>query len=324
MKKKFILLFILIFSLTIFSPIKKVYAETETVILGGFPAGFSLEERGARIVGISDVVTNEGIKSPAKDIGLDKGDIILAIDGKDVNNPVDIENNIKDGENKLITVKRKGETYYYNIKPARDLNGKFRLGIFIKDAINGVGTVTFIKGNILAALGHPILNPDGSIMNILSGNIFPCSIIGYKAGERGTPGELKGVFNNNRAIAKITQNLAEGIFAELSSEIDIDTKKIEIGPASVGGAEIYTTISGDMPKKYSINIIKSDDSSLTKNLVLKVTDDNLIESTGGIVQGMSGSPIIQNGKLIGAVTHVFINDPTMGYGILITNMLDKI
>ncbi len=323
MKKKFTLLFILIISFCFFIPVTRVYADSNYVYLGGFPAGFSLEERGARIVGVSDVVTNEGIKSPAKDIGLDKGDLILAIDDTEVNNPLDIENTLKNGENKLLTVKRKGELYYYNIKPAKDLNGKYRLGVFVKEIVNGVGTVTFIKDNVLAALGHPVLNADESIMEIRSGNIYNCNIIGYKAGERGNPGELKGFFNTNNPIAKITKNLPEGIFANITGELDVKNR-VEIGKASIGGAEIYTTISGENPVKYSINIIKSDDLLSTKNLVIKVTDKRLLETTGGIVQGMSGSPIVQNGKIVGAVTHVFINDPTMGYGININNMLIKI
>ncbi len=323
MKRRLLLLFLIIFSFTFFYPVNTVFADSNYVYLGGFPAGFSLEERGARIVGVSDVITNDGIKSPAKEIGIDKGDLILAIDDYEVNNPVDIENALTNGESKLITLKRKGETYYYNVKPAKDLNGKYRLGIFVRDSINGVGTVTYVKDDVLAALGHPVLNSDGSIMEIIKGNIYKCTIINYKAGERGIPGELKGAFNAINPIGNIIKNVPEGIFAKLNQDLELKDK-IEIGKPNMGSAEIYTTISGNTPIKYSINIIKTDDSLSTKNLVIKVTDNSLLESTGGIVQGMSGSPIIQNGKLVGAVTHVFINDPTMGYGIGINNMLNQI
>lgn len=325
MRKIFRFLFCLIFVFAVLPFYKnyKVLAE-EKVYLGGMPAGFSLETKGAFIIGLCDVITENGICSPCKQAGLAVGDVILSIDGKEVNNAKDIEDALIDGENKIVKTDRCGKEIIYNIIPAKDFSSKYKLGVFIRENLNGIGTITFIKGNRFASLGHPVLADNGDIINIKSGELFGCNITGYVAGEKNKAGELRGVFDGN-SIAKIDKNLGTGVYGVINEDFDFNGfTEIEVGKAEVGDAEIYTTINGNKAKKYSISIIKTDyDNKGNKNFVIKVNDKDLLDSTHGIVQGMSGSPIVQNGKLVGAVTHVFINDPSRGFGISVQNMINN-
>ena len=329
MKKKIVAFLLIVFaSLGIFGASGNVaFADGgKKVILGGNPAGFYMQTRGAFVAGLSDVITKDGVVSPAKDAGLVSGDVIYYINDIEVNNASDVERVISmSGVPVEIDYTRCGNSYTTSITPATDLNGEKKLGIFIKDDISGIGTVTFIDGNKIATLGHPVLDENEKLLQILTGTIYGCNITGYVKGERGAPGELRGVIMKNEEIAKIDSNTDSGVFGTLTGGYDLTGKtEIEIGEGKMGDAYIYTTISGREPKRYSVSIVKADNVlSDTKNYVIKITDKELLDSTGGIVQGMSGSPIVQDGKLIGAVTHVFINDPTRGFGISINNMLNK-
>ncbi len=325
MKKKICL--ILVFLVLIFSfnfNAKQTYAD-ETIYLGGYSAGFSLYTRGAYVAGLCDVITDTGLKSPSKDAEIKVGDIIIAIGEHEINSAVDIEKSINNDKTKNITLKRNGEIIFEKIIPAKDINGKYKLGVFIKDNVNGIGTMTFIKGNRFASLGHPVVEDNGNIMQITGGELYSCNITGCVKGKRGEAGELHGVFLNGEKIASIEKNCAVGVFGEVESEFIIENKltEIEIGTAIMGNAVIYSTIHGDKPCAYDISIIKIDNTLEHKNFVVKINDEDLIDTTGGIVQGMSGSPIVQNGKLVGAITHVFINDPTRGFGISIDNMINN-
>ena len=300
----------------------------DNIYLGGFPAGFSLQTRGAYINGICEVITENGLTSPAKDAGLKVGDTIYEINEKEVNSSLDIETLLKETANKSLelTILSDGKLDYVDITPAKDLNNKYRLGIFVRDNINGIGTVTYVKNNRIGSLGHPVVDEKQCLLNIVGGSLYGCYITGCVKGERGTPGELRGVFSRNGEVAKVDLNLPSGIYATKINNNENNNfnnlKKIEIGKGEVGKAKIYTTICGIAPKEYDISIVKVDNKfSGNKNFVIKVTDEELLKQTGGIVQGMSGSPIVQNGKLVGAVTHVFINDPTRGFGISIDNMI---
>ena len=200
----------------------------------------------------------------------------------------------------------------------------YKLGILIRDGVSGIGTITFIKENRIAALGHPILNDNNSLVEIIGGNVYTCNITGCVKGERGKAGELKGNFIRISPFACIEKNLLCGVYGCLNDNFDYKTlKKVKIGEAVPGEASIYSTTTGNLPKEYSISIIKVDNNEDYKNFVIKVTDKELLNTTGGIVQGMSGSPIVQNGKLVGAVTHVFLNDPTRGFGIKIDKMINN-
>ena len=328
MRKKIVafLLAVGFISCALFFNTNVAYADVRTVFLGGAPAGFSMQTKGALIAGLSDVITNDGIKSPSKDAGLKQGDVIYCIENIEVNSAKDVERVVSLTDGALsVEYSRCGNVSTTKITPATDINGGKKLGIFIRDEISGIGTVTYIDNDKIATLGHPVLDENGSLLKIIKGKIFKCNITGCVKGEKGNPGELRGVILKNEEIGKIESNTEYGVFGTLNDIVkDADLKEIEIGEGKMGDAEIYTTIEGRVPKKYSISIIKVDTMfSDSKNYVVKITDKELLSETGGIVQGMSGSPIVQNGKLVGAITHVFINDPTRGFGISINNMLNK-
>ena len=290
------------------------------------PAGFSLKTNGAYVVGICDVVTENGIVSPAKDANIKVGDIVLKIDGVSIFGAKDIEKEIQNKNNVVAEVKHQDKSVsLLSVKPARDLSGNYKLGIFIKEDVCGIGTITFILNNRFASLGHPVVDNCGSVMEINSGSVFECSITGCVKGEKGKAGELRGVFLKTNDVATIDKNLYCGVYGNINDNYDKSSlTKIEQGVATPGDAYIYTTVDGKESERYKISIIKIDNYGCNKNFVVKVVDKNLLEKTGGIVQGMSGSPIVQNEKLIGAITHVFINDPTRGFGISIDNMLNNL
>lgn len=331
MKKKIIAVLLIIFSA--FSVLfvgnfntNFAFADSKKVLLGGAPAGFSIETRGAFIAGLSDVITKDGVVSPAKDAGLKQGDTIYYINDIEVNCAADVEKVVKaTNEDIEIDYNRCGNSYTTVLTPATDISGERKLGIFIRDEVSGIGTITFIDNEIIATLGHPVLDENDGLLQIQSGKIYSCNITGYIKGERGNPGELRGVIFKNEEIGVIEKNSEYGVFGKIAEKFDESGfREIEIGEGKIGDAEIYTTINGKDPKKYTVSIVKADTLlSDTKNFVVKITDKDLLETTGGIVQGMSGSPIVQNGKLVGAITHVFINDPTRGFGISINNMINK-
>lgn len=322
MKKIRRLIILCLFSFCmIFTSGKSVFAEETTIYLGGMPAGFYLETRGAYVVGLCDVITENGLISPSKEQGIEVGDKILFINNVEINNADDIEKAIRDGDEKNVIIERKGKRESFTVKPALDVNKKPRLGVFIREGINGIGTITYIKNDEFAALGHPVLDDDGNILNVIDGKIYDCNITSYVKGERGKPGELRGVFVRGFEKGIISKNTENGVYGKLNKIDKSKLTTITTGEAKAGNAYILTTIEGFEPKKYSISIVKCDEDERIKNYVIKVTDENLLKTTGGIVQGMSGSPIIQNNKLVGAVTHVFVNDPSRGFGISVNNML---
>ncbi len=301
-----------------------VNADNEKIYLGGMPAGFSIRTRGAQVVGLCDVVTENGLKTPSKDADLQVGDVIIKIDGADVNSASDVERSLISKKDVELSIKRNQEIINKIIKPAKDMSGNNKLGIFIRDDVSGIGTITYIKGDRLASLGHPVINDDGSLVDILGGQVFFCNITGCVKGERGKAGELRGVFLKNNPIASIDKNLNCGVYGNVYKGFDFsELNEITLGEAKPGDAEIFTTINGCEPDRYKISIVKIDNLGSNKNFVIKIEDEKLFATSGGIVQGMSGSPIVQDGKLVGAVTHVFINDPTRGFGISISNMINN-
>ena len=321
-KLKLFSFIIALFVLFSFVNVKTAYAD-DSIYLGGMTAGFSLYTKGGEVIGICDVITEKGLISPAKEIGIKEGDVILKINDNEISNANDIQNSIDKGGNLLIEYRQDGQTILKQTKAVKDINGQYKLGVFIRDSINGIGTITYIKGKRFASLGHPVIDENGSELNICGGRLYNCSITGYTRGERGKVGELKGAFIKNNHIGEIDKNLDCGVYGETTELYDIKSlKKINVGTATMGDAYIYSTIDGDCPQKFTISIVKVDDAG-NKNFVIKVTDKILLEKTGGIVQGMSGSPIVQNDKLVGAITHVFINDPTRGFGIKIDKMINN-
>lgn len=305
-------------------------AEAAELYLGGFPAGFVLNTTTVEVVGMCDVMTESGPVCPARSGGLKTGDVIKNVNGTEVTSSDQVTEilsaNLKRAE---ITVMRGDEEICLTLTPVKDLtNGKMRVGVLVRDSLSGVGTVTYINktDNSFASLGHPVTDTAGCVTKINGGTLYGCIIYDVKRGVRGTPGELKGAFQSSKAIGTAELNSDCGVYGRLDENYDLSgLTRIEAGDiddVTPGKAEIYSTVSANKRESYEISIVKVDKGNKdNRNFVIKIDDKDLLSKTGGIVQGMSGSPIVQNGKLIGAVTHVFINDPTRGFGISIENML---
>ena len=301
------------------------------VVASGKPFGIKMYSDGVLVVSIADVQTSSGSKSPARDSGLKVGDIIKSINGSLVYKTEETASAIEQsaGQELILEVVREGKNLLLTLKPEK-LEGQnvYKAGFWVRDSCAGIGTMTFynVQTNCFAGLGHAVCDVDtGAILEIKSGEIVPANITGVYKGVSGSPGELCGVFSTDKAIGKIIGNTESGIYGFMNeslygTEIPVAFKQ-EI---ETGKAQILTTINGETPQYYDIEIVKINlnSTSVQKNMVIKITDEKLIESTGGIVQGMSGSPIIQNGMLVGAVTHVFVNDPQRGYAIFAENMLN--
>ena len=308
---------------------KPVLKEKIMVYLGGYPLGFTFKCNGVLVVAISNENTTN----------LLEGDIIKKIENFDVFSVDDISdvlnNKIKSSNEVSLSIIRKDEEHIAKIKPIfDDITKEYKLGLWIRDDAAGVGTITYIrKDNFrFGALGHPVCDIDtGSIMPVSTGNIFKCNIVGFKKGEKNNPGELKGLFLRNGSIfGLLDKNYKSGVYGTFNKEkIDlVEERLVEVADRSEiksGKATIRCTIDGYEPQEYEIEIVKTyfQTGRDTKSMFIRVTDEELLKRTGGIVQGMSGSPIIQNGKLVGAVTHVFVSDPTKGYGIFADLMINE-
>jgi len=306
-------------------------AETNRYYIGGMTAGFMLSAGGAEVIELSEVVAEDGIHRPAADAGITTGDCICAVDGVCIKTIQQLNETLErsNGKEVRVTIRRNGECAEIKLRPIKEkTSGKFKIGVLIRDTLTGIGTVTYIeKGSLkFGALGHGV--SDDNSAGIADSKMYSCSIIGINKGMRGKAGELRGLFLNDKPLATATTICETGLYGTFDKSYDFSRcETVEIAPlseATIGKAIIYSTINGTCPQKYEIMIAKVEPNNKgNKNFVIKVTDEKLISETGGIVQGMSGSPIIQNGKLIGAVTHVFLNDPTRGYGIGIEKMLQR-
>ncbi len=316
-----------------FIPLKKVNIDMFSDIKlypGGMPFGVKLYTDGVIVVGISGVETDSGKKTPASDGGIKVNDIITAINGKRVNTVDEVSTAIEQsgGSTVSLDIARDGQQIKIDITPVLSItDNMYKAGVWLRDSTAGIGTVTFIspQNNAFAGLGHGICDVDtGEIMPLRKGIVVDVTIKGVTKGQIGNPGELNGYFSPGR-IGSLIGNTMCGVYGMLSKDIDTShSEALNIGlkdELKLGNAEIYCTV-GDKIDKYSAEIVKiGNKNAEQKNFVIKITDKRLLDATGGIVQGMSGSPIIQNNKLVGAVTHVLVNDPTKGYGIFIENML---
>lgn len=299
--------------------------------LGGMTAGFMLNAGGAEVIELNAVKTEEGMQCPAEKAGLRPGDCICAADGIKIGCVGDLNEALtrSGGGEVRLTVRRGAESIEVTLRPVKEkTSGTFKIGVLIRDTVSGMGTVTYIDRETLrfGALGHGLTDENNRTLDIGDPRMFRCSVIGVNKGTRGKAGELRGLFLNDKVIAQSEKVCIAGLYGTFEQNYDFSAcKTIDILPiseATIGKAVIYSTVDGTSPQEYEIAIAKVDaDNRENKNFVIKVTDERLIEETGGIVQGMSGSPIVQNGKLIGAVTHVFVNDPVRGYGIGIEKMI---
>jgi stage IV sporulation protein B len=307
-----------------------------SVYPGGVPVGVKLNTKGALVVGLCDIESSSGkVSSPGAVSGIQIGDSIIKVNGQEINSSEDVskEININGEKNAKIEILRKGSKMLKEITPVKSLkDNSYKIGLWVRDSTAGVGTLTFYDKNsgMFAALGHPITDVDtGTVLSVNNGEIVKSSILSVRKGEKGNPGELKGIFvNEDNSLGKIYKNTQCGVFGKSNEKIINKkfNKPMEIAlrnEIKTGPAKIITTLNGEESEMYDIVIEKllPQEEPGPKSMIIKVTDPKLLEKTGGIVQGMSGSPIIQNNKIIGAVTHVLINKPDTGYGIYIEWML---
>lgn len=317
-------------------PYKNVDIEViqdKMLIPSGIPIGIYVKTEGVLVVGIGEFENEEGKKvSPAK-YALQKGDYILKADGEEIENKKQLVRLIEESEaeSMVLTIKRNDEVTDVMVKPEQNPNKERKLGIWIRDNAQGIGTMTYQDTDqTFGALGHGINDVDTSaLMDLDEGTLYRTQIVGITRGSNGSPGELTGYieYDSDNVIGEITENTAEGIFgmcgidmseAAFSEPISIALKQeIELGPA-----QIICSVTGE-PEFYDVEIVEVnlEHDNVNRGIVIQVSDEKLLTLTGGIIQGMSGSPIIQNGKLVGAVTHVLVQDSTKGYGIFIEEML---
>ena len=318
-------------------PVKDIavtLVEGEAVFAGGMPVGIYAKTKGVLVIGMGEVTDWAGVKrTPAKNM-LKAGDYIVSVNGTAVEEKEDLIRLVhENGKETSVIGLFRGEKF---IEVAMDAvlseQNRYMLGVWVRDDMAGIGTLTYYRSDqSFGALGHPINDGDtGEMLFMEKGKLYETDIIGIKRGESGNPGELSGVISYSRDsyLGEIDTNSEIGIYGTLDGNL----KNLEVGTyceigykqeIELGPAIILSSVSGEL-KEYDIIIenVSFSGNESNKGILLHVTDKELLELTGGIVQGMSGSPILQNGKLIGAVTHVLVNDPTRGYGIFIENMLD--
>ncbi len=296
-------------------------ALAESLVPGGGAVGIRMTTDGVVVAGISEVETSSGKRSPAADAGLKKGDVITRLGGSEIATAQDFKAALSalDGSKTTVTFERGGKQKQLNITPAQGTDGAWKLGLWLRDGISGVGTLTFYDPatGVYGALGHCISGDDGEALPLGDGGIYGAEIVGIVQGTVGAPGQLDGKTDAAAFLGDIRINCGCGIFGTA----DFDGETMETGEFETGPATIRCTREGSQTRAYGSEIKKVYSSSEGTTVMLTVTAPELIALTGGIVQGMSGSPIIQNGRLVGAVTHVFVNDPTSGYGVSIEDML---
>jgi stage IV sporulation protein B len=319
-------------------PIKNITVQNTddiTLIPGGEVFGLKVNIEGVIVVGTGTVDTSLGEISPSDESGIEIGDIIKKINGNEIYSSTDLEDYIllSDGEPITLEISDNSATRTVSLTPAYSQTKQcYEAGLWVRDSTAGIGTITFYdtENNYFGSLGHPVCDSDtGEFLPFAKGETSDVTISGIIKGRSGLAGALEAVFESTQSLGKIYENTQCGVFGEIDNNFSIDKEAVSIGykqEITTGKAEIYCTVGTNGVESYEIEIEKIDYNSKedTKNMSIRVTDERLLEQTGGIVQGMSGSPIIQNGKIIGAVTHVLLNDPERGFGIFCENMLNAV
>lgn len=315
-------------------PLKQVQvrrAEEKTVSVCGIPVGLYMETQGVLIVDTGEISCQDGVsRNPAQNIAK-AGDYILEVNGRQVSRKKELIREIQNckGEAVTLLVNREGEEVPISVEPVKSDDSRYKLGIWVRDNTQGIGTMTYIEENgKFGALGHGISDTDtGELLDVSGGELYQAQIVSIMKGTKGMPGELAGYieYQQEKQLGMIQKNTEKGIFGKIDQMEKLPLIQTEVAykqEVKEGKAEIYTDL-GDGAQTYEIQITKifAEKADSNKAFEIQVTDPRLLEKTGGIVQGMSGSPILQEGKLIGAVTHVFVQDPAKGYGIFIENML---
>lgn len=320
-----------IFGVIPFSTVNvEVVDETYVQVLGN-PFGMKIYTDGVLVIESSDISTQNGMKNPAIESGIKVGDYIKSVNGKVISCNEDLLDVVTESNGEAINVEavRDGKSFNCKVKPVLDKNsGAHRIGIWVRDSSAGVGTLTFYSpvNNVICGLGHGICDADTeTLLEINKGEIVEADIVSVQKGSEGSPGALKGKLTYD-SIADIALNCEQGVYGVMDEDIS-SANLTEVAlkqEVRDGAAQILCTVNGDTPKLYSCKIEKTGDyDSKTQNLLVTITDKALVNATGGIVQGMSGSPILQDGKLVGALTHVLVSDSKKGYGIYAENMLDR-
>lgn len=318
--KKIKLIFISIMLLTM--PINAL-AYSDYIYASGKSIGINIKLKGIMVVGLYEV---NGV-SPGVIAKINLGDRIIKVNNNEVNSIKEMTDAISKSNNKdsvEITYLRNNKEYKTNLELIND-NGIYKTGLYVKDTISGVGTLTYIDPGTMmyGALGHEIIDRNTkTIVDIDDGKIFKSSVTGITKSTNGNPGSKNALYYNDVVYGNINKNTHSGIFGNFSADTD-NLKLYKVSNPVLGDAKILTVIDSDTIKEYSINITKINEFKETKNILFDITDTELLNKTGGIVQGMSGSPIIQGDNIVGSVTHVVVDNPEKGYGIYITNMLTE-
>lgn len=314
-------------------PVKTVRAVStprRTVQVCGTPFGVKLFSDGALVVAFSDRYTALGSENPAKAAGLRLGDLIVSAGGREVRSNDDLTMAIQAANGRPLPVvyRRGGAQYTAELVPVKDEQGDYKAGVWVRDSGAGIGTMSFIDPahGTFAGLGHSISDADtGADLTLLSGEIVPVTITGCIRGAAGSPGELRGEFSAAPA-GKVLANDTAGVYGQYSGgQTGHSMPVANLQEVIPGDAELWTTVQGTTAQPYKVKIerVTMTGNDPNRNLLIRVTDARLLEATGGIVQGMSGSPIVQNGQLAAVLTHVLVNDPTSGYAIFAATMLEK-
>lgn len=315
--------------LTVAVPTAVATAEEIEVYLGGTHIGVDMVEDGLVVMGFGNVPTPIGERCPAKEGGVEVGDVLYAIDGEPVRTRYDVERAVAaaGGLPVLVGLYRNGTNVERTVTPIESADG-YLMGVYLKDGIQGVGTLTFVRADRrFAALGHGIEDPDtGKLATPYRAKAYAADINSIVKGATGRPGELQGAVGEGRPIGTVEANTDLGIYGVADPAMYEHLPKVKVArrnEVEVGDAVIVTTLMGDKPRYYAVKITqcRRQNEPQQKGLSITVVDQRLLDKTGGIVQGMSGSPILQNGRLVGAVTHVTVDQPTMGYGVYIDFML---
>lgn len=313
-----------------------IIKKTKVVPLGNL-VGLKLYTKGVLVVGVSEIKGEDNkVYKPYEEAGISEGDSIIEINGESVNTTNELIACVSKCKGNNINVKYidDGETYSTTIKPVKTSSNSYKIGLWVRDAAAGVGTLTFYdpSTNSCAALGHGIQDVDtGELVDISSGEFVSTDIIDIEKGEKDSPGKIEGTIEDSKKIGEIYSNTNFGIYGTSTnkSELNLDNKEaVEVASRNeikTGKASIICTLENGIRKEYEVEIEKVyiNNNENNKSMIVKVTDEELLEKTGGIIQGMSGSPILQNGKLVGALTHVLVSDPTKGYGVFSDIMLQQ-
>ena len=286
------------------------------LVPGGQVIGLQLADGSVTVVDFASHLGDDAVAA-----GLQKGDKILQVDKKKITCVNDLKDALSCSDGKVkVRISRSGKEKTLTLHPKITADGP-KLGVYLKEGLTGLGTVTFYdpESGKFGALGHGVSDPAGKLLPMTSGEVYSAAVAAVKKGAAGAPGQLLGRLGDQK-LGILEKNTNAGIFGKLEAAAEM----LPTGQAKPGAAVIRSTVEGESLQEYSVEILKiyPNTDGRTRNMLIKITDTRLLETTGGIVQGMSGSPIIQDGKLIGAVTHVLVNDPTTGYGIFIENMLD--